>query len=278
MPGMSERSAASAGRLPSLATDRLTEAPDWLQRQVGDAADGFFKPAVPALVRCGGSCSQRPSTVERCGHHSPHRRRRAPDNAATLQDQLDSDLTAGLLVRGRGRRRAAARDDRCPHRRGSRTGENQNNALVNGHVAAAAHLLSRGATPTLGAACAWNAGMRPNDSNAVATPEIRQFSLVLACLNGKAAGVQWILGTGASPHDPSADLYAHGTPLHHAVCSGSLDTVKVLVVAGADPQRPIQRGNGTALGWAEHYVEERGARNENRATSRSPPICERSRG
>jgi peptide-methionine (S)-S-oxide reductase len=55
---------------------------------------------------------------------------------------------------------------------------------------------------------------------------------------------------------PSADLYAHGTPLHHAVCSGSLDAVRVLVEAGADLARPDLAWGGTPLGWAEHYLSE----------------------
>jgi len=138
---------------------------------------------------------------------------------------------------------------------GAAPAKNQNNALVNGHVAAAAHLLSRGATPTLGAALCLERWDEAERLNAAANPEIRQFSLVLACLNGKAAGVEWILARGASPNEPSADLYAHGRPLHHAVCSGSLDTVRALVNAGADPQQPDSAWNGTALGWAEHYVE-----------------------
>ena len=59
------------------------------------------------------------------------------------------------------------------------------------------------------------------------------MKLTKQLIRGKAAGIEWILAQGASPNEPSADLYAHGTPLHHAVCSASLDTVRVLVNAGA---------------------------------------------
>jgi peptide-methionine (S)-S-oxide reductase len=52
-------------------------------------------------------------------------------------------------------------------------------------------------------------------------------------------------------------LYSHGTPLHHAVCSGSLATVRALVEAGADTAKPDTAWNGTPLGWAEHYLSER---------------------
>jgi peptide-methionine (S)-S-oxide reductase len=56
---------------------------------------------------------------------------------------------------------------------------------------------------------------------------------------------------------PSPDLYSHGTPLHHAVCSGSLPTVQALVEAGAELDKPDSAWNGTPLGWAEHYLAER---------------------
>jgi peptide-methionine (S)-S-oxide reductase len=241
---------------PSLATDRLEGTPEWLKRQVGDAATGFFNrpyllwfvaedpvrngrlpPNVADLIRLIVAAARR-------------------SNAATLQDQLDSTLRlvcwsgvaadAGLQL---GMIDALIDEGAAP-------AKNQNNALVNGHVAAAAHLLFRGATPTLGAALCLERWDEAERLNAAATPEIRQFSLVLACLNGKSVGVEWILARGASPQDPSADLYAHGTPLHHAVCSGSLETVKALVKAGADPRQRDSAWNGTALGWAEHYVEE----------------------
>jgi peptide-methionine (S)-S-oxide reductase len=137
---------------PSLAADRLDEAPEWLKRQVGDAASGFFK--RPYLlwfvaedpVRNG----RLPSNVADIIRFIAAAARRS--NAATLQDQLDSTLRlvcwsgvaadAGLQL---GMIDALIDEGAAP-------AENQNNALVNGHVAAAAHLLSRGATPTLGAA------------------------------------------------------------------------------------------------------------------------------
>jgi hypothetical protein len=34
-----------------------------------------------------------------------------------------------------------------------------------------------------------------------------------------------------------------------------LETVRVLVEAGADVNRPDGAWNGTPLGWAQHYVE-----------------------
>src|SRR6185369_4047364 len=139
---------------------------------------------------------------------------------------------------------------------------------------AAKHLLSRGAIMTLGAALCLERWDEAERLNARATPEIRQFSLVLAALNGRAAGVEWILARGASPNEPSADLYAHGTPLHHAVCSGSLDTVRVLVNAGADPQRADSAWNGTPLSWARYYEQNADSKQRLRYTEIASYISE----
>ena len=55
-------------------------------------------------------------------------------------------------------------------------------------------------------------------------------------------------------NEPSEVLFSHGTPLHHAVCAGSLATVKALVEAGADPRAVDTAWQGTPLGWAEHFA------------------------
>jgi len=87
----------------------------------------------------------------------------------------------------------------------------------------------------------------------------KQFAFVLAALNGKADSLQWMINSGIDLNRPSEDLYSHGTPLHHAVCSGSLDAVRVLVEAGADLGAKDNAWN--AMGWAEHYIRE--AKGEN---------------
>src|SRR5262249_60252248 len=46
------------------------------------------------------------------------------------------------------------------------------------------------------------------------------------------------------------------TPLHHAVCSGELAAVQVLIEAGAKLDTKDTAWGGTPLGWAEHYVEQ----------------------
>jgi hypothetical protein len=82
---------------------------------------------------------------------------------------------------------------------------------------------------------------------AAASEAEKQFAHVLAELNGEAQAVKWMVGAGADVNRPSAGLYAHGTPLHHAVCSGSPATVQALVEAGADPSKRNTARNGTPL-------------------------------
>jgi peptide-methionine (S)-S-oxide reductase len=63
-----------------------------------------------------------------------------------------------------------------------------------------------------------------------------------------------MLEFGVDVNRPSENLYSHGTPLHHAVCSGSREAVEVLVEAGANLNAVDTAWSGTPLGWAEHYV------------------------
>jgi peptide-methionine (S)-S-oxide reductase len=91
---------------------------------------------------------------------------------------------------------------------------------------------------------------------ATANDHQKQFSFVLSALNGKADALRRMIRAGVDLNAPSADLYSHGTPLHHAVCSGSLEAVRVLREAGADPNTKDSAWGGTPLGWAEHYVQE----------------------
>ena len=240
---------------PQLVSDRLDDSPEWLRSQVGSAVDGFF--SRPYLLWFVAEDPVRngclPTNIAEIINAIVAAARQT--HAATLQEQLDSTLRlvcwSGVAAEsGLQLEMIDALLDA-----GASPARNSNNALVNGHLAAAEHLLSRGGIMTLGAALCLERWDEADRLNTEATAEVRQFSLVLAALNGKAAGVEWILGRGALPNEPSADLYPHGTPLHHAVCSGSLDTVRVLINGGADPRRPDSAWNGTPLDWARYYEQ-----------------------
>jgi ankyrin repeat protein len=61
-----------------------------------------------------------------------------------------------------------------------------------------------------------------------------------------------VIDLGVDLNAPCANLYSHATALHHAVHSGSLDAVKVLVEAGARFDTKDTIYGGTPLGWAEY--------------------------
>ncbi len=129
---------------------------------------------------------------------------------------------------------------------------NPENALVNGNFAAAEHLVARGAAVSLATALClarWDDVRRLGPT---ASAEDKQFGLVLAALKGKAEALATVIDLGVDLNAPCATLYSHATALHHAVYSGSLDAVKVLVEAGADLDMKDRIYEGTPLGWAEY--------------------------
>lgn len=250
---------------PELARDRLEAPGAWLREQVGGALDDFF--ARPFLlwfvaedpVRTG----RLPANVARLARMIVDVAQR--EGAPTWREQVDHALR--LVSWSWIARECGVQLELIDVLldAGAQPRGNPENALVNGNVAAAEHLLARGAEPTLASALClgrWDDVARLAPASSAGE---RQFALVLAALNGRADAVSRILALGADPNMPSESLYAHGSPLHHAVSSGSLEAVRVLVDAGADVGRRDTAWEGTPLGWAEHYHgeharDERGAR------------------
>lgn len=240
---------------PALVRDRLDEPGPWLRDVVGNALDGFFhRPYLLWFVA-----------------EDPVRIGRLPDNIAALASAIID----------------AARREAAPHLQqqlnyaltlvswswiarecgvqlqlidvladaGAVPGGNADNALINGNVEAAKHLVERGATVTLATALALGRWDDVDRLLATSSPEQKQFAFVLSALNGQTEALQRMIKAGIDVSAPSADLYSHGTPLHHAVASGSLDAVRVLVEAGADPTSKDSAWGGTPLGWAQYYLK-----------------------
>jgi len=259
-------SAIDAGDIPKLerlitthaelVRERLASPGAWLRDTVGGALDGFFQ--RPYLlwfvaedpVRNG----KLPANIAEVARAIIDAARR--QDASTLQEQLDYTLT--LVSWSWIARQCGVQIDLIDVLvdAGAVTDGNPNNALVNGNFAAADHLLKRGAKLTLAAALCLGRWDDVDRLVTTASEHQKQFSFVLSALNGKADALRRMIRGGVDLNAPSEDLYSHGTPLHHAVCSGSLEAVEVLVEAGAELRTKDSAWGGTPLGWAEHYLSE----------------------
>jgi hypothetical protein len=237
---------------PQLVRDRLDSPGAWLRDKVGGALDGFFqRPYLLWFVAedpvRNGKLPPNIASVARAIIQAAER-----EGVDSLQEQLDYALR---LVAWSG---VAAE---CGVQielidalvdAGADPGGVPENALVNGHLAAAEQLVERGAPLTLTTALClgrWDGVARLAET---ATPRDRQVALVLVALNGKAEALARLLDFGVDLNAYSTDVYEHGTALHHAVWSGCLDAVKVLVEAGAELGTRDTAWKGTPLGWAEH--------------------------
>jgi Ankyrin repeats (3 copies) len=241
---------------PALVRERLASPGAWLRDTVGGAVDGFFQ--RPYLlwfvaedpVRNG----KLPPNIAAVAGAIIHAARR--EGATTLQEQLDYALT--LVSWSWIARQCGVQIELIDVLvdAGADIDHNQNNALVNGNFGAAEHLVKRGGELTLAAALCLGRWDDVDRLVTTASEPQKQFAFVLSALNGKADALRRLIRAGADVNAPSAALYSHGTPLHHAVCSGSLEAVEVLVGAGAELGAKDSAWDGTPLGWAEHYLSE----------------------
>jgi ankyrin repeat protein len=89
-----------------------------------------------------------------------------------------------------------------------------------------------------------------------ASTEGRQVALEAAAVNGRTEALAWLIGSGVDVNARNIKLHPHATPLHNAVCSGSLKAVGMLVDAGAKPGAKDTSYEATPLTWAEYYLRE----------------------
>jgi len=240
---------------PELVRDRLESPGAWLRDTVKGALDGFFK--APYLlwfvaedpVRHG----RLPANIADIARVIVDAARR--ERVESLQAQLDYALNLvswSWIARDCGVQIALI-DVLIDA--GARLDGNPENALVNGNFAAAEHLVGRGASLTLATALClgrWDDARRLAQG---ATGRERQFALILTALKGKAEAVQRLIEVGVDVNAVSPDLYSHATALHHAVSSGVIDAVRVLVESGADLAARDTAYRGTPLGWAEYMSD-----------------------
>ena len=238
---------------PRLLRDRLDNPGAWLRDLVGGALDGFFQ--QPYLLWFVAEDPVRNGTLPRNIAQVTHTIIQAAERVGveSLPEQLDYALRLvswSWIARDCGAQIELI--DMLVDAGASPDG-NPENALVKGNFAAAEHLVQRGATLTLATALLLGRWDDVTRLAGAASARDRQFGLVLAAHSGRPDALRRVIDLGIELNSPSPDLYSHATALHHAVGSGSLEAVKVLVEAGANLSTRDTAWNGTPLGWAEHY-------------------------
>jgi hypothetical protein len=237
---------------PELATERLYSPGEWVTSVIGDALRGFFKD--PYLLWFVSEDAVRNGKLPKniANIASIIIQKGKSQNAVNLQEQLDYALKLvswSVVARDCGVQIELldALIDSGANIHGVSA-----DALVNGNFDAAKHLIERGGRLTLPTALCLEKWEEADKLAVKATDDEKQFSFVLAALNGKAEAVSRAISYGVDINKPSNYLYSHGTPVHHAVWSGSLDAVKVLVNAEANLNVRDTIWNGTPLDWAEY--------------------------
>jgi peptide-methionine (S)-S-oxide reductase len=237
---------------PELVRERLTAPGEWLRSQIGGALDGFFRDpyllwfVTEDAVRTG-QLSANVGAVARIIIDTARR-----TGVSDLQHQLDSTFHFAVCSPiGRDNGRQLELLDVLIDEGASMEG-GPVQAFICRNEAAARHLVARGARLTLPAALCLGLWDDVTALAARATAEDRQVALGLAALNGKAEALSKLLPLGVDLDAFTSGFYSHATPLHHAVWSGSLDAVRVLVEAGAKLTTRDKAEDATPRGWAEY--------------------------
>ena len=127
-------------------------------------------------------------------------------------------------------------------------------ALAFGYLDAAQALVRRGA-PVDNLAAASGLGLLDKAHNFLPTADAltRHKALALAAQHGHTPVVELLLDAGEDPnrYNPEGN-HAHSMPLHQAVWSNNLETVKLLVARGARVDVRDTIHHATPLGWAEY--------------------------
>jgi Ankyrin repeats (3 copies) len=177
-------------------------------------------------------------------------------NNASVSFQEQIDYTLGLVSTGRIPRESGAQIElmNLLLDAGAKPG-NSHGALAHGNIDAARHLIERGGDLTLTTAICLN---KTDDIVRLAphsTSEDRQVALMAASYFGNSEMINFLitLGVNVSNYiDPSSGFHSHATALHQAVSSGSMESVKSLVEAGARLDAIDRTFDGTPQDWADY--------------------------
>lgn len=137
--------------------------------------------------------------------------------------------------------------------------ENGIGALAHGNIDAARHLIKRGGKLTLATAVGLDLEDHVSRLSKEATKKDMEVALMMAAFYGKPTWISYLIKLDVNVNaylDPSSGFHSHATALHQAVFSGSLESVKILVDAGADLHAKDRIYEGTPLGWAIYMQTE----------------------
>ena len=236
---------------PELVAKRLESAGNWLRDLVNGALEGYFKNPYLLWFVAGNPIRHEYLPANITEITSAIIAAAQKEKVESLPEQLDYAL--GLVVTGRVPREAGVQLQLMDVLidAGATPGGGLG-ALSARNLDAAAHLIKRGGELTLASAICLDRAADVARLAESATTRDKQIALVAAALNGKANALSMLLNLGVDLNAYSTGMHPHATPLHHAVDSGSLDAVKVLVEAGAKLDTRDKVYHGTPLDWAEY--------------------------
>lgn len=236
---------------PELLRERLDTPGAWLRAEVGGALEGYFQRPYLLWFVAGNPVRRErlPANIVEMTRALVRAAERA--GAADLVEQLT--YTLGLVSTGRVPRESGVQLELIDLLidAGARPGDGLG-ALAHRNLDALRRLIERGGELTLAAALCLGRTDDVRRLTRAATPADRQIALAAAALLGMTPELGALIELGVDLDAYSTGIHPHATALHHAVDSGSLAAVQVLVEAGAALDTRDRVYGGTPLDWAEH--------------------------
>jgi peptide-methionine (S)-S-oxide reductase len=131
-------------------------------------------------------------------------------------------------------------------------------ALAEHNVEAAKRLIELGAPAPLAAVMQLRLRALKQNELKDATSDEKQIALMVAAFYGNVENVALLLEGYVNPNgyiSRESEFHSHASPLHQAVSSGSLKTVRLLVEHDGDLAAKDLIYDGTPYGWAQHISE-----------------------
>jgi len=139
---------------------------------------------------------------------------------------------------------------------GAEAGNGQG-ALAHGNIEAAKYIIEKSGKMTLTAAVCLNKADDVKRLLTGAGTDDRQAALMAGAFYGNPGTIALLIQSGADVNAYiKSGFHTHASPLHQAVYSGSMEAVKLLVQAGANPAAKDKVYNGTPLDWARYMQTE----------------------